>query len=136
MGQKLIITTSTTILLFTGVLLGYILSQLVLGNLPLNLVTFLGTFSLIVIFGTLYYVLFWEFRRHQPAPRQRRIPRREYRAEEFAASIDLKNQLVAMLDGDTEAAEKLVAKVRQQEPGMSDSWYWEKAIADFQEGRR
>jgi uncharacterized protein HemY len=136
MGQKLIITTSTTILLFTGVLLGYILSQLVRGTLPLNLVTFLGTFSLIVIFGTIYYVLFWEFRRHQPTPRKRRIPRREYRPEEFAAGIDLKNRLVAMLDGDTEAAEKLVAKIRQEEPGMDDNWYWEKAIADFEQGRR
>jgi uncharacterized protein HemY len=136
MGQKLVITTSTTILLFTGVLLGYILSQLVKGNLPLNLVTFLGTFSLIVIFGTIYYVLFWEFRRHQPAPRKRRIPQREYRPDEFAAGVDLRNRLVAMFDGDTEAAEKLVAKARQEEPGMNDNWYWEKAIADFEQGRR
>ena len=63
MGQRLVISISTIILFITGVLLGYVLSQLVQGVLAINLVTFLGTFSLIVIFGTLYYVLFWEFRR-------------------------------------------------------------------------
>lgn len=63
MGYKVVIGVATFILFLTGLLLGYVLSQLVLGFLQLNLLTFLGTFSLIVIFATIYYVLFWEFRR-------------------------------------------------------------------------
>jgi hypothetical protein len=63
MGYKIVISVATFILFLTGLLLGYVLSQLVLGFLQPNPLTLLGTFSLIVIFGTIYYVLFWEFRR-------------------------------------------------------------------------
>jgi len=66
MGHKVVISTATFILFITGLLLGYVISQLVLGFLPLNLLTFLGTFSLIVIFAIVYYALFWDLRKQQP----------------------------------------------------------------------
>ena len=133
MGQKIIIVTATIILLITGVLLGYVLSQLVLGYLSLNLLTALGTFSLILIFGTLYYVLFWEFRRQQSQP----LPRgtTTFQANERAPDDRLRTRLIAILGGDTAAAERLVAQARQDYPGMPENWYWERAIAELERDR-
>ncbi|MCP6757241.1 MAG: ABC transporter permease [Fischerella sp. CENA71] len=152
MGQKLIIIVATTILLFTGLLLGYVLSQLVLGFLGLNLLTFLGTFSLILIFGTLYYVLFWELRRQsnrakasnsQPATQPLIEPVTHSPTEPTLrpstpreAENRLKNKLISMVAGDTAAAERLVEQARQDYPGMPESWYWERAIADLERDRR
>ncbi|KOP27927.1 hypothetical protein AMR41_02260 [Hapalosiphon sp. MRB220] len=152
MGQKLIIIVATTILLFTGLLLGYVLSQLVLGFLALNLLTFLGTFSLILIFGTLYYVLFWELRRQsnrtkasnsQPATQPLIEPVTHSPTEPTLrpstpreAENRLKNKLISMVAGDTAAAERLVEQARQEYPGMPESWYWERAIADLERDRR
>ncbi|WP_315791361.1 ABC transporter permease [Fischerella sp. JS2] len=148
MGQKLIIIIATTILLFTGLLLGYVLSQLVLGFLGLNLLTFLGTFSLIVIFGTLYYVLFWELRRQSNQSKGNRPQPATQTATESTTQPTLKpttprgadnrlqNKLIAMLDGDIAAAERLVAQARQNYPGMPESWYWERAIADLERDHR
>lgn len=137
MGQRVVVLISTTILFLTGLLLGYVLSQLVLGRLALNLVTFLGTFSLIVIFATLYYVLFWEFRRQQAQPAGRQPLNRQYSADEFAPPIaQLKNQLVNLLGGDSEGAERLVAQARKTYPKMPEHWYWERVIADVERDRR
>jgi hypothetical protein len=145
MGQKVVIAISTIILLFTGTLLGYVLSQLVLGNLALNLVTFLGTFSLIVIFTTLYYVLFWEFRRQQkPSGRGRIKSPREYSSinndanndEEITPNTQLKNRLINLLSGDIEGANRLIAQAKRTYPDMPDNWYWERVIADIERDRR
>ena len=65
MGHKIVVFTATFILFISGLLLGYVISQLVLGFLPLNLLTFLGAFSLIVIFGIVYYALFWDLNKQQ-----------------------------------------------------------------------
>ncbi|MBR8839589.1 MAG: ABC transporter permease [Stigonema ocellatum SAG 48.90 = DSM 106950] len=133
MGQKIIISTATIILLITGVLLGYVLSQLVLGFLALNLLTFLGTFSLILIFGTLYYVLFWEFRRQQSQPSP---PRTTPQSSEPVPDERLRSRLIAILGGDTAAAERLVDLARQDYPGMPENWYWERAIAELERDNR
>jgi hypothetical protein len=137
MGQRVVVVISTTILFFTGLLLGYVLSQLVLGRLALNLVTFLGTFSLIVIFATLYYVLFWEFRRQQAQLAGRRPLNHQHSADEFAPPISqLKNQLVTLLGGDNAGAERLVNQARKTYPNMPEHWYWERVIADVERDRR
>ncbi len=132
MGQKVIISIATVILLITGVLLGYVLSQLVLGYLIPNFLTFLGTISLIIIFGTLYYVLFWEFRKQQSVQFEGRTP---VRAEESVADIRLQNRLIAILDGDTGAVERLIRQAKQETPGMPENWYWERVIADVESDR-
>jgi high-affinity Fe2+/Pb2+ permease len=140
MGQRVIVAISTTILLFTGILLGYVLSQLVLGSLTLNLVTFLGTFSLIVIFGTLYYVLFWEFRRQQAQPAGRGVAQaqREYIDDDEFVGPDnqLKIRLINLLAGDVKGAERLIAQAKQTYPNMPENWYWERVIADLERDRR
>lgn len=133
MGQKLIVVVATTILLITGILLGYVLSQLVLGSLTLNLLTFLGTFSLIVIFGTLYYVLFWEFRRQQSPSFPART---RTQTEERVPDTNLQSKLTAMLAGDTHTAERLIEQAKQDYPGMPENWYWERTIADLERDRR
>ncbi len=154
MGHKVVISTATFILFITGLLLGYVISQLVLGFLPLNLLTFLGTFSLIVIFAIVYYALFWDLRKQQSQSpsfpnsnpsNPSNSPQSEARGvisnipnspPPKAINPSLENKLVSLLAGDIAAAERLVAKVRQEYPGMPENWYWERAIADLERDRR
>lgn len=134
MGNQVVIIVGTFILLLTGLLLGYVLSQLVLGFLGFNLLTFLGTLSLILIFGTLYYVLFWQLRREQMQS-QAFNPGLANQTSEFSYENDLKNRLIARLDGDINTAEQLIEQARQNYPGMSEDWYIQKAIDDFEGDR-
>jgi uncharacterized protein HemY len=136
MGYKVIIVIATTILCLTGLLLGYVLSQLVLGFLNLNLVTFLGTFSLIVIFATVYYVLFWEFRRQQS---QSLAGVAQFPEDETAvdrSNSQIKRRLLALLSGDVNAAERLIEQAKQNHPGNPEHWYWERVLNDLERDRR
>jgi uncharacterized protein HemY len=136
MGYKVIIVIATTILCLTGLLLGYVLSQLVLGFLNLNLVTFLGTFSLIVIFATVYYVLFWEFRRQQS---QSLAGVAQFPEDETAvdrSNSQIKRRLLALLSGDVNAAERLIEQAKENYPGNPEHWYWERVLNDLERDRR
>ena len=94
MGTQVVILVGTFVLIVTGLLLGYVLSQLVLQNLAVNLLTLLGTISLILIFGTLYYVLFWQLRRE---PVQTINPSIPNPPDEAVTGNYLKNRLIARL---------------------------------------
>lgn len=134
MGSQVIVVVGTFILLLIGLLLGYVLSQLVLGFLTFNLLTFFGTISLILIFGTLYYVLFWQLRREQSP-----VVPENMSATEISDRItdnQLKNKLIAKLDGDTAAAERLIEQAKQNYPGMPESWYCERVIDDLERDQR
>ncbi|BAY22317.1 hypothetical protein NIES2100_20800 [Calothrix sp. NIES-2100] len=134
MGNQVVIIVGTFILLLTGLLLGYVLSQLVLGFLGFNLLNFLGALSLILIFGTLYYVLFWQLRREQ-------IQSESFNSgisnqpDTFIYENDIKNRLIARLDGDIDTAERLIAQAKENFPGMSEDWYVEKVIDDLDSDR-
>jgi hypothetical protein len=146
MGHKVVISTATFILFITGLLLGYVISQLVLGFLPLNLLTFLGTFSLIVIFAIVYYALFWDLRKQQsqspsfpgvnPAGMSGVMSNIPHNPPPRTINPSLENKLVSLLAGDINAAERLVYQVKQEYPGMPENWYWERAIADLERDRR
>jgi hypothetical protein len=137
MGNQVVLFVGTIILLITGLLLGYVLSQLVLGFLGFNLLTFLGTLSLILIFGTLYYVLFWQLRREQQS--QSYETEIANPIEEYIPGTDtnyLKNTLIARLDGDITTAERLIEQAQQNYPGMSENWYVERVLDDLERDRR
>jgi uncharacterized membrane protein required for colicin V production len=135
MGNQVVVFVGTFILFVTGLLLGYVLSQLVLGFLPFNFLTFLGTLSLILIFGTLYYVLFWQFRRQDSESFVQEIP--NWVDDTTGGSQNrMKNRLVSLLSGDTAAADRLIEQAKQNYPGMPEDWYWERAIADLERDRR
>ncbi|MBD2445677.1 ABC transporter permease [Nostoc sp. FACHB-152] len=130
MGTQVVIIVGTFVLLLIGLLLGYVLSQLVLGFLTFNLLTFFGTLSLILIFGTLYYVLFWQLRREQSP-----VAPENMSATAISDRItdnQLKNKLIAKLDGDTAAAERLIEQAKQNYPGMPENWYCERVIDDLE----
>jgi uncharacterized protein HemY len=133
MGNQVVIIVGTFILLITGLLLGYVLSQLVLGFLAFNLLTILGTLSLILIFGTLYYVLFWQLRREQ-SPTV--VPEERFEPNEQIADSHLKNRLIAKLNGDVAAAERLIEQAKQNYPGMPDNWYCERVLDDLERDQR
>ena len=137
MGNQVVIIVGTFILLLTGVLLGYVLSQLVLGFLEINQLTLLGTFSLVVIFITLYYVLFWQLGREKSRLRVKH--KREPVQEQTTTLIPdshLKNKLIAKLGGDVAAAEQLIQQARVNYPGMPENWYCERAIDDLEREQR
>ncbi|MBD2292187.1 ABC transporter permease [Anabaena sphaerica FACHB-251] len=128
MGNQVVILVGTFVLVVTGLLLGYVLSQLVLGFLGLNLLTLLGTISLVLIFGTLYYVLFWQLRREQLQPVTRTQPTQ---VDEEITGNYLKNRLIARLSGDVAAAERLIEQAKQNYPGMPENWYCERVLDDL-----
>ena len=123
---------STVILSFTGVLLGYVISQLFLGYMALNLVTFLGTFSLIVIFASIYYLLFWEMKQGKSLKLQQERGIGREKPEKPIRDSHYKTRLIEMLDGDVEEAERRFDQARQEyEPGMPVNFYWEKALSQL-----
>ena len=133
MGNQVVIIVGTFVLVVTGLLLGYVLSQLVLGYLGFNLLTLLGTISLVLIFSTLYYVLFWQLRREPSQPFKGNIPNQP--DEEITGNY-LKNRLVARLSGDIGAAERLIEQAKQNYPGMPENWYCERVLDDLDRDQR
>ncbi|WP_016953343.1 hypothetical protein [Anabaena sp. PCC 7108] len=133
MGNQVVILVGTFVLIVTGLLLGYVLSQLVLGFLGFNLLTLLGTISLILIFGTLYYVLFWQLRREPSQPFKGSIPNQ---VDEESTGNYLKNRLIARLSGDVAAAERLIEQAKQNYPGMPENWYCERVLDDLDRDQR
>ena len=133
MGTQVVILVGTFVLIVTGLLLGYVLSQLVLQNLAVNLLTLLGTISLILIFGTLYYVLFWQLRRE---PVQTINPSIPNPPDEAVTGNYLKNRLIARLSGDVAAAERLIEQAKQNVPGMPENWYCEKVLNELDQDQQ
>ncbi|AFW94740.1 ABC transporter permease [Dolichospermum sp. UHCC 0684] len=133
MGTQVVILVGTFVLIVTGLLLGYVLSQLVLQNLAFNFLTLLGTISLILIFGTLYYVLFWQLRRE---PLQVISPTIPNQPDEEVTGNYLKNRLIARLSGDVAAAERLIEQAKQNVPGMPENWYCEKVLNELDQDQQ
>lgn len=48
----------------------------------------------------------------------------------------LQNKLLAMMNGDRDGAERLLRHAKQNNTGMSETWYFEKVIADLERDRR
>ncbi|MEA5503871.1 ABC transporter permease [Halotia wernerae UHCC 0503] len=136
MGNQVVIIVGTFILLVTGLLLGYVLSQLVLGFVAFNPPILFGTLSLILIFGTLYYVLFWQLKREQSPVVSVERPIEVNQTNEVTPENHLKNNLIAKLDGDAAAAERLIEQAKQNYPGMPESWYCERVLDDLERDQR
>lgn len=133
MGNQVVILVGTFVLVVTGLLLGYVLSQLVLGYLIFSPLTLLGTISLVLIFGTLYYVLFWQLKREQLQPSTPSLPNQ---VDEEITGNYLKNRLIARLSGDVAAAERLIEQAKQNYPGMPENWYCERVLDDLDRDER
>ncbi|WGV26043.1 ABC transporter permease [Halotia branconii] len=139
MGNQVVILVGTFVLLVTGLLLGYVLSQLVLGFLSFSPPILFGTLSLILIFGTLYYVLFWQLKREQTpvVSVERRVEVNEINeTNEPTVENHLKDNLIAKLNGDVAAAERLIEQAKQDYPGMPESWYCERVLDDLERDQR
>ncbi|NER37553.1 MAG: hypothetical protein F6J93_26920 [Oscillatoria sp. SIO1A7] len=50
-------------------------------------------------------------------------------------SAKLKRQLSALVLGDMELADRLLASAREKYPNQSEDWYWEKVIRDLERDR-
>ncbi len=133
MGTQVVILVGTFVLIVTGILLGYVLSQLVQQNLAFNFLTLLGTISLILIFGTLYYVLFWQLQRESLQTINPSIPNPP---DEEVTGNYLKNRLIARLSGDVAAAERLIEQAKQNFPGMPENWYCERVLDELDQDQQ
>jgi hypothetical protein len=129
MDKKTFLFVGTFVLSLIGVLLGYVLSQVVLGFLEFNLLTLCGTISLLVIFGILYYILFWQLRQEQLQPIQQILP--EQMDDDRITGDYLKNRLIARLSGDIAASERLIQLAKQNYPGMPENWYCERVLDEL-----
>ena len=47
-----------------------------------------------------------------------------------------RQQLMRLVNGNQAVADRLIARVRSQNPDRSEQWWWEKAIYDIQRDRR
>lgn len=136
---------------FAAVTLGYLLSHLIRGFLPVDALTFLITLFLLVAIAMLIYGLFLLVRRQQSPPSPRNLPpepielpveapfiRRRRKLPQPSQSIadsELQSRLIGMLAGDRAAAERLVTRIKQNHPDMPENWYWQRAIKDVERDR-
>jgi len=144
-----------TLILFGAIiaayLLGYMLSQLIRGFLPVDVLTFSITLFLFVAIAILIYVLLELVKKQQspPLPRETSPQPIEKSLEEpfvrrrrvippnrCLADSELQNKLIQMLSGDRAAAERLVDRVRTNHPSRTENWYWQRAIDDLERDRR
>ena len=143
-----------TFLLFIAIVAagiwGYILSLLFRGFLTINPQTVLGTLILFLTVVLLICVLYFLIKRQrtlallqvtpsEPPPtvlQPLSLPRNNTSEPSLSSPRELQNQLYSMLGGDRERAERLVNQAKEKHPGMSEDWYWEKAIADLGRDRR
>lgn len=146
-----------TLILFVAIvaagLLGYLLSQFIQRFLPVDAFTFLITLFLVVAIALLIYGLFLLIKRQrrQASPSSRNVPpeplelpveapfirRRRTKAQLSQSSVDseLQRRLIHRLAGDEAAAERLVNRIRHNNPGMSENWYWQRALEDVERDR-
>ncbi|MFE4105567.1 hypothetical protein [Almyronema epifaneia] len=90
--------------------------------------------SLIFAIVILVSVYFW-------LTRSRRAGRSGYRPPRSATNKtglqrQTQRELLRLTNGNRAVAQRLVDRVRDQNPGRSEQWCWEKAIYDLQRDRR
>src|ERR687885_1636418 len=140
----LIATLILCIAIFAAVTLGYLLSHLIRGFLPVDPLTFLITLFLLVGIVLLIYGLVLLNRRQQSPLAPRNLPpepielpveapfirrrRTQSQLSQSPADSELQRRLISRLAGDRETAERLVNRIRQNHPGMTENWYWQRAI--------
>ena len=144
-----------TFLLFIAIIAagiwGYILSLLFRGFLTINPQTVLGTLILFLSVVLLLCILYFLIKRQrtlallrvtpsEPPPtvlQPLSVPGNNTSEPSLSSRLgELQNQLYSMLGGDRERAERLVNQAKNKHPGMSEDWYWDKAIADLERDRR
>ena len=153
MRSNLAILLGTILLLLaiiTAAIWGYILSLLFRGFLTINPQAVLGMLILFVTVVLLICVLYFLIKRQrtlallqvtpsEPPPtvlQPLSLSRDTTSGLSLSPPRELQNQLYGMLGGDRERAERLVNQAKKKHPGMSEDWYWEKAIADLGRDRR
>ena len=144
-----------TLILFAALaaagIFGYILSQLIQGFVSLDGFAVLVTLFLVSAVVTLIYALVWLVKKQQSPPspsstsseplelsvevpfvrRRRTLPK----PIESLAETDLQTRLIQLSGGDRINAEARVYRLKQDNPGREEDWYWEQAIADVESGR-
>lgn len=133
--------------------LGYLVSQLIRGFLPVDAFTFLLTLFLFVTITVLIYLLLRLVRRQQPPPespspspqlmmeRPLEAPfiRRRPVAPQPNQNLpnhELQSRVIQKLAGDEAAAEQLVNRLKRNYPGRSENWYWLRALHDLDRNGR
>lgn len=86
-----------------------------------NLINLLIT---LLLFGTVFYIVFSRFKKQGSISTSK------------SSQVSTQDRLYNLMYGDIEASHRLVQMAKRKKPGMSEQWYWEKAIDDLMSDRR
>ena len=89
-------------------------------------------FAIAVLVG----VYLWFNRRQRSPLRSYGSPARLSKPKAKGVDGHTRKQLMRLVNGNLGVAQRLVERIRQQNPGRSEQWCWEKAIYDIQRDRR
>lgn len=121
-------------LFISGLIFGYLLSQLLRGSLVLNLPNVLTPLILLATMVVLWQDL-WRWR--TPPTRQPAQPTPPPADNSSAIVITngdtrIPGEILAKLTHDMTAATQLVEQAKRNHPGMPEEWYWQKVMDDLQ----
>lgn len=91
---------------------------------------------ILLAIAILVAIYFWSQRKSRSSNRGISIARPRFGQDsQPQVNARLKQQLVRLLGGNREAAERLVEREKFKNPGRSESWYWEKVLCDLERDR-
>jgi hypothetical protein len=96
----------------------------------------MSIFSWVLIIALALAVVSWLTGYRLPVYRRTSLGHTPQRSPTGPVTRATRQQLMRLVNGNRGVAERLVARVRSQNPDRSEQWCWEKAIYDIQRDRR
>ncbi len=86
----------------------------------------------VLVLGFLFYIFYKEIKKQK----RKKIVNVNAKKVNLTSDMGLNKKLLKMLNGDENAALRLIRNVRLKNPGKSYGWYQEKVIRDLERDRR
>jgi uncharacterized protein HemY len=96
----------------------------------------MSIFSLVLIIALALAVIAWLTGYRLPVYRRPSMGHKPQRSVTGQVTRATRQQMMRLVNGNRGVAERLVGRVRSQNPDRSEQWCWEKAIYDIQRDRR
>jgi len=121
-------------LFISGIIFGYLLSQLIQGTLIPNLANVLTPLILLAVMVILWQDLSRGQRRAYQTPVDSTEPATDNNSAIVTptGNTPIKGEILAKLTGDMTVAAELVEQAKRNYPGRSEEWYWQKVMDDLQ----
>lgn len=121
-------------LFISGIIFGYLLSQLIQGSLIPNLANVLTPLILLAVMVILWQDLSRGQRRASQPPVNSTDPATDNNSASVTptGNTPIKGEILAKLTGDMTVAAELVEQAKRNYPGRTEEWYWQKVMDDLQ----